>query len=169
MNGRAAVLAAAAGTLLGGCSLQIPFDAWWSLHLTAPPGAFDAELPMDLSEQELWAERDRVDELVPESMTLRVVEIGPGNVAPSARIDLRCRAASAAGADAAEIVLMEGIDLPIDDGATVQVPAADGFGAALRDALRGSGGFTLVVHGETDGPVHATVELAVVGTAVVSP
>lgn len=166
---RATELLVLAAALLGGCSLEIPFDVAWSLPVAGQPGALGVELPMDLGDQEVWSRRDDVDELHLETVGLKVIAIGARNRAEVVALRLGYRPEGADGSAGPDVVVMEPIEMPLAEGSAFEVAAPPQLEEAVQDALRGSGRFTLVFEAEADGPVEATMELTMSGTAMATP
>jgi hypothetical protein len=155
--------------LTGGCAVEVPFDAAWNLPVAGPPGALALDVPMDLTEQPVWARRDTIGEVRVELVEVKVVAIGARNRAASAVLGLRYRPEGVDSSADLELVLLEPVVLPLEVDATVQVEAPSGLGEAVRELLGGSGRFTLAVEGRAEAPVEATVELSMHGAAVVAP
>lgn len=163
-------LACVAATLLGGCAVEVPFDLGWTLQVVAPPRPSAVALPMDLSEQgEIWSRRDSVEAVQVESLSLKVVALGSGNRAESMEVALRYRPEGGAEAGDSDVVLMERIVLPLQLDAVVDLSPPATVGSTVLEALRASGRFTLIVETDADGPVDATVDLALAGSAAVTP
>lgn len=170
MTPRLAVAACClAAGLLGGCAIEVPFDARWGLAVAAPPGLVTVGVPMDLAEQPaIWTRRERVDEVKVEAVRLTVVAVGSRNRAGEMALALRYRPEGAPETGEQDVTAVEWVAVPLEEGAVVEVVAPAPLGGALLETLRGTGKFTLMVEEETSTPVEATVELALAGTAVVT-
>lgn len=169
MTGRGGLVACAA-VLLGGCTLEVPFDCSWSLDVASPPGAQATVVPMDLSGQEaIWSRRDAVEELRAEVVRVTVARLGKNNHADAVTLGLSFRPEGAPDSGAQDVVVFEGASLPLVVGGSVEAVPPDGLGAALKQALVGSGRFTLRFESEADAVVEATLGLWLAGTAVAEP
>lgn len=150
---------------VAGCTLEVPVECVWSLELQGPPGSNTVELEMDLSEQdELWTRRDAVEEIEVDRIRVTVTEAGEHNQADALQLALRLRADGAPDSGEEDLEMLSSTDLQLIEEAPVELAAPAGLGAALRDALLGSGKFTLVVEVIAERRVEATIQLALVGT-----
>lgn len=169
MTGRGALVVCVA-VLLGGCTLEVPFDCSWNLGVAAPPGVAATAVPLDLAGQEaLWARRDAVEELRLDRVRLTVAGVGPHDHADSVTMGLRYRAEGAPDSGELDVAVLERADLPLIPGASVELIPPPALGAALEAALRGSGRFTLLLESEADGVVEAAIVLSLAGTVVATP
>jgi hypothetical protein len=159
-------LAAAAAVLLGGCAVDVPFDLSWSLTLAGPqPGRAEVELAMDLTEQELWAQRDAIQSVHPERVELTVVAVEARNRAESIWLALRYRPADGPATGEEDVPLLLRVEVPLILGEKVELPAPEALAATMTEALRGPGSFTLAVEVEAEAPVEAIVSLTLSGSA----
>lgn len=169
MTPRFATVAVVAAGLLGGCAIEVPFAAEWSLSVAAPPGNVAVALAMDLAEQPaIWDRRERLDDVRVESVRLTVLAAGSRSQAEEMALSLRYRPEGAPESGELDVTAMDRVVVSLEAGAVVEVLAPDPLSGALLETLRGSGKFTLIVDEQSSSPVEATVELALVGTAVVA-
>lgn len=167
-SGWGAGLLAIALSALAGCSLQVPFELTWELPVAGPPGALGVEVSMDLSQAaELWSRRDEIDDVSVARVRLQVTRLGSRNRAETMSLVVRYRPEG--GTAEGDLELVEVAEFLLTEGELVEVSPQPGLGAALRDALEGSGRFALVVSGGADQLVEASVTLSLAGTALVAP
>jgi len=162
---RRLVLALPALALLAGCNLTLPFDVTRDVYVTGPAGEVSYVEQVDLSaEDDLWSERDKIQELVVDTAEVVVLSVGSGNAAEHALVSLALRPDGAPADGSADLVLLSGADLSVARGATASVAGSPELDAFLNEALTGAGRFALVAEVAMDGPIDARLGLRIAGS-----
>lgn len=155
---------ALAALTLSACALSFPVELVRELDLVVPAGDAALEVPVDLAEDAaIWKHRDAVEAYSVEAVSARVLSVGPSNEAAVVDVDLSLRA-DGGPEDGSEDVLVARVkELPLEEGARVELDGTRKLEQLLLDALRRTGRFTAVVRTRADHAVDALLELRITG------
>jgi hypothetical protein len=162
---RRLALALPAVALLAGCNLTLPFDVTRDVYVAGPAGDVAYVEEVDLSaEEDLWSEREKIQELVVDRAEVAVLSVGTANAAEHVRVSLALRPDGAPADGSGDLVVLSGVELGVARGELASVAGSPALDAFLNDALAGAGRFALVARVATDGPVDARLGLRIAGS-----
>lgn len=149
---------------LSACALAFPVELVRELDLVAPAGAAALEVPVDLAEDAaIWKHRDAVEAYSVEAVRARVLSVGPSNVAAVVDVELALRADGGPGDGSEDVLVARVKELPLEEGARVDLEGTHELERLLLEALRRTGRFTAVVRTRADHAVDALLELRIAG------
>jgi hypothetical protein len=149
---------------LSACALAFPVELVREFPLVAPPGAASLAVPVDLSEDgRIWKHRDDVEEYSVEAVHARVLSVGPRNEAAAVDVELFLRAEGGPEDGSDDVLAAHVEELPVEEGAHVELGGTRGVEQLLLGALKGSGRLTAVVRTRADARVDALLEIRIAG------
>jgi hypothetical protein len=137
--------------LLTARTMAVPFGVTTSVALQGPAGSYTVSEPFNLSTQaDLWSQRDKVDAVASDEVSLTVLSLGVTQRASAVILTLALRA-EGAPSDGSQDLLLPPLDLPFVPGASVSLPGSPALDAFLLEVLRGSGRFEVLASGTLAG------------------
>lgn len=162
---------AALALLMGGCTVEVPFELAVDLPLEASTGAATVALPVDLAgEPAIWENRESVRELSVDGAVLTLLAVDDRNGCESLDLSLGLEGTAEDGASVESVPLVDGLVLQIEEGGSSEL-AIDSEAAAevILGALRGSGRLTLAVSAAAERRIGVRLEARLRGAVTVAP
>lgn len=163
---RARIALAAAAFSLTACTFSVPVAIDRELSIAGPggtPTSFVQDVDLS-SESELWDHRDNVSGLTIHFVRVEVESTGAGHTAQHAHVVLAFRPDGAPATGEADVVIGTFDTSTFAAGTVIEAAGTSAADGVLRQALEGSGRFSLVLTADADGVVDAVVKLSVDGS-----
>jgi hypothetical protein len=148
---------------LAACNAVIPIDLAREVTVTSPGGAFSVPKDVDLTGEQAWSERGHVKSVSISQVETTIVAVGQGNLAQFADLALFYRADGAPADGSADVHVATLNHMGIAQDNTAVASDTGALGEAITGALAGSGHFTVVLEGDVDEALDATVRVRIIG------
>lgn len=137
---------------LAACTVNLAFDITKDAAVVASADGLSVAVPVDLgSSKEVQDHKAEVQSLSLESLDLTVTGVAAGNRATSisGRVALRAEGAPEDGSQDVEVGTLS--DFPVMTGSFLHIPGSSKLDQFLFDQIQGSGRFSAVIAGSTQG------------------